>query len=234
MKLAANLKPVIARIWHGVLAALVVAAVAVQLVIALKVADSPHAVSTGVLRGSSTAGRVIRVLSFFTIQSNLLTGLVSAQLALLPNRDGRVFRPLRLAALFGITVTGIVYSTVLAKIHQPHGTAETFVNDLVHYVIPAMTVLGWVAYGPRPRIDRRCVALSLIFPFSWISYTVIRGAIWKWYPYPFVDVATHGYAQVALNGALVLILLAGVAAMFAFGDRRLPIAPPGTDAEAAG
>ena len=213
---------VMARVWHAVVAVLVVAAVAVQLVIAVKVTGTPHEVSTGLLRGSSTAGRVIRVLSFFTIQSNLLSGLVSALLAIKPNRDGPAFRPLRLAALLGITVTGIVYSTVLAKIHEPHGTAETFVNDLVHYLIPAMMVLGWLAFGPRPRIDRRCIALSLIFPLGWICYTVIRGAIWRWYPYPFVDVTAHGYALVAFNGVLVLVLLALVAAAFAFGDRRLP------------
>ena len=51
--------------------------------------------------------------------------------------------------------------------------------------------------GPRPRIDRRCIALSFSFPFAWVCYTLIRGAIWKWYPYPFIDVAAHGYARVA-------------------------------------
>ncbi len=170
-------------------------------------------------------GRIIRVLSFFTIASNLLSGIVSAQLVMRPDRDGRAWRALRLAALFGITVTGIVYSTVLAAIHEPAGTAETLVNLVVHYIVPVAMVAGWLAFGPRPRISRLTVLQSLLFPVLWLFYTLLRGVIWNWYPYPFLDVASHGYARVALNAVLVTIVFAAVAALFAAGDRRLPAAP---------
>lgn len=90
--------------------------------------------TAGVVRGSSLPGRIIRVLSFFTIESNLLCGVVSAQLAARPDRDGPAWRAVRLAALVGITVTGIVYSTVLAAIHEPNGTAETV--DVVPVPVP--------------------------------------------------------------------------------------------------
>jgi hypothetical protein len=82
----------------------------------------------GTLVGTPMANRVLRVLSFFTIQSNILSGITSAQLARNPNRDGRIWRAVRLDALFGITVTGIVYSTVLAKVHEPHGWQEMNTN----------------------------------------------------------------------------------------------------------
>ncbi|MEO9138100.1 MAG: Pr6Pr family membrane protein [Jatrophihabitans sp.] len=218
-----------ARAWHGVIAVLVVVAIAVQIVIAVRVGDSPHETTAGVLRGSSTPGRIIRVVSFFTIQSNLLSGLVSAQLALRPDRDGPAWRALRLASLFGITVTGIVYSTVLAKIHEPNGAAETFVNTIVHYVVPVMMILGWLAFGPRPRIERVTVLRSLLFPVLWLAYTVIRGAIWSWYPYPFLDVPTHGYVRVGLNSAVMTLVLGAVAGLFLLGDRRLRPAPAATD-----
>jgi hypothetical protein len=204
---------------------LVAAALVVQIVVAVRVSGRPHEVSTGLLRGSSLPGRIIRVLSFFTIQSNILAGVVSAQLAMEPGRDGPAWRALRLAALYGITVTGIVYSTVLARIHEPSGPAETFVNDLVHYVVPILVVLGWVAFGPRPRVDRKAFLWSLTFPLCWFAYTLARGAIWKWYPYPFVDVRSHGYAVVIGNAALVTVVLGAVAGAFAFGDRTLRPAP---------
>jgi hypothetical protein len=54
---------------------------------------------------------------------------------------------------------------------------------------------------------------------------LVRGAIWRWYPYPFVDVTTHGYGQVALNALGVVVVLGMVAAMFAAGDRKLPAKP---------
>ncbi len=204
---------------------LVLAAIIVQIVVAIRVSGSPHDTTAGLLRGSSTAGRIVRVLSFFTIQSNLLSGLVSVQLAVGPDRDGPAWRAIRLAALFGITVTGIVYSTVLAAIHEPNGSAETFVNDLVHYVVPVMMIVGWVAFGPRPRITRVTVVRSLAFPVLWLTYTLIRGAIWKWYPYPFLDVPSHGYPTVLLNAVIVTIVLAGIAGLYTLGDRLLPAAP---------
>ncbi len=220
----------IARIWHATVAVLVVVFLAVQIGIAVRVTGTPPNAEPGVLRGASLAGRLVRVVSFFTVQSNILCGAVAALLAVRPDRDGPVFRILRLDALFGITVTGIVYATVLAPIHEPHGWAETSSNAVLHYVVPIMTVVGWVAFGPRPRIDAVVVRRALIWPVAWLAYTLARGAVWDWYPYPFLDVRTHGYPRVAVNAVGVTVVLAGVAALFAWGDRRLRPAPvPATD-----
>lgn len=213
------------RAWHGVIAVLVVIAVVVQVIIAIRLPSSPHNVGAGIVKGSSLIGRLLRIVSFFTIQSNVLSGVVSLQLARQPDRDGPSWRVLRLAALFGITVTGVVYATVLAPIHEPNGFAETFTNTIVHYIVPVMMVLGWLLFGPRPRIGRPTVLWSLLFPVLWLVYTLIRGAIWKWYPYPFLDVPSHGYLRVVLNSVAVTAVFAALAGLFAFGDRRLGRAP---------
>jgi hypothetical protein len=163
----------------------------------------------------------VRLLSFFTVQSNLLSGIVSAQLARDPNRDGRLWRIARLDALFGITITGIVYSTVLARIHEPHGWEQTSSNVVVHYVVPLAMVVGWLLFGPRPRISQAVLARSLAWPVAWLAYTLIHGEATGWYPYPFVDAATHGYARVLVNAAAVTAVFAIVASLFAWGDRRL-------------
>jgi hypothetical protein len=212
----------VARSWNFVIALLVAAGVLLQVWIAIRVSGSPKAHAVGTLAGTPMANRVLRVLSFFTIQSNILSGVISAQLARNPNRDGRIWRPTRLAALFGITVTGIVYSTVLAKIHEPHGWQETSTNTVFHYIVPIMMVLGWLLFGPRPRIERRTVFLSMLWPTAWIGYILVYGAITKWYPYPFVDVTTHGYPRVIANAAAVVAVLLFVTMLFWLGDRRLP------------
>jgi hypothetical protein len=167
----------LARGWHAVIALLVLIALTLQIVVAVRVPGVPPSIGTGMVAGSSLAGRIIRVLSFFTILSNLLCGIVSAQLAARPDRDGTAWRALRLAALVGITVTGIVYSTVLAAIHEPRGSVETTVNIIVHYVVPILMVAGWLAFGPRPRIDRATVLRSLLFPLLWFAYTLVRGGL---------------------------------------------------------
>jgi hypothetical protein len=110
-----------ARLWHGVVATAVLAALVLQVVIAVKAPGSPPAHAVGTLAGAPVAGRLLRVASFFTIQSNVLVAVTSAQLSLSPARDGRVWRILRLDALVGIAVTGVVYATVLARIPRTQG-----------------------------------------------------------------------------------------------------------------
>lgn len=213
----------VARGWNFVIALLVAAGLVVQLWIAIRVGGIPKGHVTGTLAGTALANRVLRVFSFFTIQSNLLSGVTSAQLFRNPNRDGRIWRAARLAALFGITVTGIVYSTVLAKIHEPHGWMETSTNTAFHYIVPIMMVVGWLLFGPRPRIERRTILRALLWPVAWFGYILVYGRITKWYPYPFVDVSTHGYGRVIINAAAVVVVLFVVTSIYWLVDHRLPV-----------
>ena len=125
----------------------------------------------------------------------------------------------------GIAVTGIVYATVLARIHEPKGWEQVVSNAIFHYAAPLAAVLGWLMVGPRPRIDRQVIVGSLLWPVLWFAYTLVRGRLSHWYPYPFVDAATHGYGRVVINAMLVLLVLAAVACIYRAGDKRLPPAP---------
>lgn len=212
----------VARAWHALTAVLIVAALAVQCHIAVRAPGTPPAHEIGTLAGASLSGRLLRVASFFTIQSNVLVAVTSGYLAHRPDRDGRIWRVARLDALVGITVTGIVYSTVLARIHEPSGWEQTSTNAVFHYIAPILAVAGWVLFGPRPRINRTTILWSLLWPVLWFGYTLLHGAVSEWYPYPFVSVTNHGYGRVLLNALAVTAVLAAAAAAFAFGDRRLP------------
>ena len=215
----------IARVWHGALAVAVLVGMVVQIILVARLQASPHNVTPGVVGGATAPARYLRVFSFFTIQSNLLIGFTAAQLALNPRRDGRIWRVVRLDGLVGIAVTGIVYSTVLARMHEPKGWEQVTTNTLFHYVTPIAAVLGWLLFGPRPRISRTTVLAALIWPALWFGYTLARGTSDRWYPYPFVDVVTHGYARVVVNAVLVTLVLGAVSALFWFGDSRLRAAP---------
>jgi hypothetical protein len=164
---------------------------------------------------------VLRFFSYFTIESNILAAVSTGMLALRPRRDGRLFRVLRLDALFGITITGIVYAVLLAPQHDPHGI-NAATNAGLHYVVPAMAVLGWLVFGPRPRIDESTLLLALIWPALYIGYTLAHGAASDWYPYPFIDAAQLGYATALRNGGGMVVLMAGVATLYRVGDHRLP------------
>jgi hypothetical protein len=66
----------------------------------------------------------------------------------------------------------------------------------------------------------------LVYPLAWFAYTLIRGSVADWYPYPFVDVSRHGYGGVLLQALVFTAAFAvGAAAFVLIGDRRLPSGP---------
>jgi hypothetical protein len=215
-----------ARWWHGLIALCVAVALVLQLWITIGVSSLPPGHEVGILAGTALLGRLLRMVSFFTIQSNVLAGLVSLQLARRPDRDGSGWRVLRLDALLGITVTGIVYSAILAATHDPNGWQETTTNTLLHYVVPALMVVGWVLFGPRPRIGLRTVLLAMIWPVLWLGYTLVHGALSSWYPYPFIDIEAHGYARVLLYSLGITVIFGIIATIYAVLDRVLPALHP--------
>lgn len=178
-----------------------------------------------VVSDNDTLGvRLIRLISYFTIQSNLIVCVVSFTLLRDPARDGDFWRIARLVSVVCIAVTGLVYVSVLRGLFELTPAARVADTGL-HYLTPLLAVFGWLLFGPRPRVERRTVALALVFPVAWLVYTLIRGALIDEYPYPFVDVATKGYPTVLTNCAVVTVVFLAVAALVFLADRSLPKAP---------
>jgi hypothetical protein len=165
--------------------------------------------------------RLLRFFSYFTVQSNLLVLAGAATLVLDPDRDGRVWRVLRLDGLLGILVTGIIFSAVLAPIVHVTGLAH-WINLAFHYFSPIWTLLGWLVFGPRPRIRTATLAGALLWPLAWVIYTFGHGAISRWYPYPFLDAGLHGYGVAIRNTCFVIVAGAIVLCLFKLLD-RLPV-----------
>ena len=164
---------------------------------------------------------LVRWASFFTIQSNVLVLALAVSLARDPDRDGDRWRVLRLDALLGITVTGLVFAVVLAPTLDPEGLGW-WTNTGLHYVAPVATLLLWLLLGPRPRITGRTVVAALVWPVLWIGYTLAHGAVSGWYPYPFLDVGRLGYAAALRNLGFVVLLALGFLLLFRLVERRLP------------
>ncbi len=168
----------------------------------------------------TAAGRAFNVFCFFTVQSNLIVGVTSLLLALKPNRSSTMFRAFRLTGIVAITVTGLVYHAVLSRLLDLESWALV-ADNLLHTVVPVLAVVGWLMFGPRGLTSRRITWLSAIFPVAWLIFTLIRGPIVHFYPYPFVDVIHLGYARVLVNCVWVAVLYLGLAAAFAALDRWL-------------
>jgi hypothetical protein len=140
------------RAWHAVLALVVTAAMITQIVLLV---DGGTDVNTAASEArTGLAIRFVRLLSYFTIESNLLVLALAVSLAWNPVRDGRLWRVLHVDALLGIIITGLVFATVLAGQVRHHGVGS-WLNAGFHYFAPAWAVAGWLLFGPRPRLWHR-------------------------------------------------------------------------------
>jgi hypothetical protein len=209
-----------ARIWHGLTLVVVVVALTLQLVLVI---DGAPVLDESDSPPLGTA--LFRFFSYFTIQSNIGVGLAAAVLAARPAARGLASRVLRLTSIVGITVTGVIHFFLLRPLQDLEG-APAVADTLLHVVVPAVAVIGWALYGPRPRVTLATVGLALVWPVLWLAGILAAGAPTDWYPYPFIDVAELGYPTVLRNAAgvtAVFLALFGIAAAL---DRALPPAPP--------
>lgn len=208
-----------ARRWHALTAVVVVTALVLQLVLII--------IGNPVLAESeppALAMRLYRFFAYFTIESNLLVAITATSLALDPTRDGTVWRVVRLAGIVGITITAVVHFFLLRPLLDLDGWDYT-ADKLLHMVGPALAILGWLLFGPRPRVTARIVWLALLFPIIWAAWTLSFGAVDGWYPYPFLDPDEKGWGA-------VLVAVLGITALFlalfgaaAWWDRRAPRRP---------
>ena len=226
----------IARLWHLFVALVGTASLLVGFSL-----DMTAEGNGGALNG------LVFTLSYFTIWSNIFVAIVTWSLVVRPDNDGRAFRWLRLTSLVMIVITGLIYALVLAADADPQGW-YVWTNLGYHYIVPWASLLGFLVFGPRPRITWDLLPKFLIIPVLWLAYTLIHGAFLTeppaaapatapgppqhWYPYPFIDVGNPaplvpgmalpaGYAGVAINIVLIVILGLLFALAFLGLDRLL-------------
>jgi hypothetical protein len=190
-----------ARVFFGLTALVVLAGIVVQVIVT---ANGPP------LFFQSSTSRGLNVFAFFTILSNVIVGGTTLLLAMNPRRSSTLFDTFRLTGVVAITITGIVYHSVLAGLLDLDSWALV-ADHALHTVVPVLAVLGWLMFGPRGLTSARIAKLSAIFPVLWMIFTVIRGAIVGFYPYPFVDVEHLGYAKVTINSVWIAGLYLGLA-----------------------
>ena len=150
----------------------------------------------------------VNFLSYFTIQSNLIAVVVFVIGAVRWRQEPtRRWDLVRGGAVVYMTVTFVVFALLLSNTNVD--TALAWVNTVVHTLMPLAVIADWLLDPPRSRITFRDSLVWLVYPLAWTAYTLIRGPIAGWYPYPFLDPANGGYASVALY--VVAILAFGTA-----------------------
>ena len=166
----------------------------------------------------------VNFTSFFTVQSNVLAASLFLLGATVWRRRSRpTIDSWRGAAVVYMVVTGLVYAVLLSGLEAQLQTPLPWVNTVLHRVMPIAVALDWLIVPPGARLGFRRAARWLIFPTAWLVYTLVRGPIADWYPYPFVDVAAKGYLSVALSCiGIAALFLALIWAVVKLGDLRAP------------
>jgi len=157
--------------------------------------------------------------SYFTIESNIIA-FVTLGIAgwfAWKGASPRWLELLRGAATVYMTITGITYSLLLSDIDV--NTPIPWVNVVLHYTVPTVMVIDWLVDLPRERIPVRTSLVWLAFPMLYLVYSLIRGPIVDWYPYPFLDPRSAGYGTVAVMSILIAVAAFGFAVVAALSTK---------------
>lgn len=166
--------------------------------------------------GRSISSTLVQLFSYYTILSNLLMVICLTVILIVPTSAwGRFFlreTVLTSVALY-ITIVALIYNVILRSLWHMEGLFK-LANELLHVVDPLLFIIYWFAFVPKARLKYRDVLPWLWFPFLYFIYVLIRGAISGDYPYPFLNAAKSGYAQVMLNALILLPIMWGLGALY--------------------
>ena len=194
------MNPTVLRSLRLALASLIATALAAQLII-------------GLVDNNLT---VVRFFSFFTVLSNTLSVVMLTMLAMNPTRDSNSwFAMFRGAVTVYMSVTAMVWAVVLAPNYVDVAVPEPWIDLSIHVIAPVLIIIDWFVNRVPVELPTSSIGVWLVLPATYFAYSLIRGAIVGWYPYPFLDPAeTDGYGGVAIGAAVVVVVIVGFSTLY--------------------
>ena len=150
----------------------------------------------------------------------------------------------QLALVFYITITFLVYAimlsgTMFSMVNNPQmGIKLVVANILVHYIVPIMAIIDWIAFMPHKTVSYKKVWSFLLYPIFYLILITSRAGIQKTkifvvgktaagevvrsrYPYPFMDFDVLGYWMILIILGMALAY-AGLGLLYILMDKKLP------------
>lgn len=156
--------------------------------------------------GDAPADFLVNFFSYFTILSNALSAvvlLIGAWYCFRVRRDPAWYNLVLGCAVTYMATTGVVYNLLLRGIALDQGHTLPWSNEVLHLIAPIYMVAVWIVTPGKSRLEWRQVWAIIAFPLVWTVYTMIRGAVVGWYPYPFLNPAQPGGI-----GAVIVYMIA--------------------------
>jgi len=170
--------------------------------------------------GPDLVAWTINYFSFFTTIGNILVALAMTLPWLAPrSRLAQwLLRPsVRTVIVAYIIVVGLVYHLMLRNLYNPQGWRLACVV-ILHYVIPPLFIIDWLAFVQKRDLSWKILFGALALPVLYVAWTLVHGAFTGFYPYPFINVARFGYAQVLMTiGAMIAAFVGLVLGLVGIG-----------------
>jgi hypothetical protein len=165
--------------------------------------------TAGVIGISQSEG-IVRFFSGFGVQANILAALVLTVFAIKGSRDEWLVHPFVRSAVAVYNAMAAMLFAVLPRRFGLLGNIGWLVDAMLYLIIPAGYLVFWLACVRKTGLRWYDPLLWLIYPLFYLGFVLVRGKMSGFYPYPFIDAKTLGYAGVAANTAGLLIVCAAI------------------------
>jgi hypothetical protein len=146
--------------------------------------------------------------SYFTVESNAFAVilLLASAVYMFKDRTAKNLFILRGAATLYMVITGIVFSVLLSKYESATLTAVPWDNTVLHYIMPVAVLVDWLIEPAKNLLAFRKALVWLSFPIAYMLYSLVRGSITGWYPYPFLNPSHNGYTGLIVTSIGIAVL----------------------------
>ncbi len=151
----------------------------------------------------SLADKLWFMAGFFTILTNLSTAAHLFAVA----RNWQIPASRAANQLVSILLVALIYHTLLAGLMQPEGLAW-WANQGLHTAVPLAYLVWWLVFAPKG-ITRADMPYWFIYPAAYFIYSLIRGKLTGFWPYPFLNADAVGMLQLtfAVIGMFAFVAL---------------------------
>ena len=156
-------------------------------------------------RGVFNAGNFF---SFFTIETNILVFVtfIFSALAVASGIRRKWLDLLRSMTTVYILIVGVGFAVLLSGLEGVALTAVPWDNTVLHYIIPVAVLIDFLIDRPKTKIKFKTGLLWASIPLLYVGYSLVRGSVTGWYPYPFLNPDLKGFGVVGVTVAGLLIL----------------------------
>lgn len=171
--------------------------------------------------------RPTEYFAYFSITSALLAGavLAASSVQLLRGLPETKFLSLaRLTMAVSMVIVGVIYNALLrGGDPDPRDVGydwPVIPNEIIHTYVPIIIFLEWLLTRTTLPLKLSQAFWVLVYPLSWLAFSIIRGLIQGWWPYWFID-PQYGFSTQLMWIVIIAVLFSALALAFLPAQRAI-------------